>query len=204
MHRLYSLTNERTEQLGSHEKLWSSHQETMNLHTKYWWTFISIYLFLLFYFILTNGSPVRVLSCLCFVALMRHLVVRRCMLSWCLAESDCQRGPKVAACVACWFVLPVRLPYQFLPLLLLALSGGKVEKSETKGFEMIYVLLPWCNSSSCSWGHDVWSARSQKLNLGRSNNIFWGVNKHLLRLFIFWTWVQMIIGQIFRYQDGEH
>lgn len=177
-------------------------------HTKKLWIFIprtDEHLFLLFYFILTNGSPVRVLSCLCFAALMRHLVVKRCMLSWSLAESDCQRESKVAARVACWVVLPVRLPYQFLPLLLLALSGGKVEKSETKGFEMIYVLLPWCNSSSCSWGYDdVWSARSHKINLGRSNNIFGGVNKYLLSLFIFWTWVQMIIGQRFRYQDGEH
>lgn len=152
-------------------------------HTKKLFIFIpSIdeHLFLLIYFILANGSPVRVLLCLCFAALMRHLVVKCCMLSWCLAESDCQKGPKVAARVACWVVLPVRLPYQFLPLLLLALAGGKVEKSETKGFEMIYVLLPWCSScsscsSSCSWGYDdVWSARPQKINLGRSNKFFFG------------------------------
>lgn len=183
-------------------------------HTKKLWIFIPStdeHLFLLFYFILTNGSPVRVLSCLYIVALMRHLVVKRCMLSWCSAESDCQRGPRVAARVACWVVLPVRLPYQFLPLLLLALSGGKVEKSETKGFEMIYVLLPWCSSCSscsfsCSWGYDdVWSAWSQRINLGRSITFWVGVNNnHLLSLFIFWTWVEMIIGQRFRYQDGEH
>lgn len=33
-----------------------------------------------------------------------------------------------------WAVLPVRPPYQFPPPLLLALSGGKAEKSERKGF----------------------------------------------------------------------
>lgn len=42
---LYSLTNELTEQLGSHGKLWSSHQETTNLHTENRWTFISVVLF---------------------------------------------------------------------------------------------------------------------------------------------------------------
>lgn len=39
----------------------------------------------------------------------------------------------MAAGVAWWVVLPVRLPYQFPPPLLLALSGGKAEKSERRG-----------------------------------------------------------------------
>lgn len=42
--------------------------------------------------------------------------------------------------MACAVVLPLRLPYQFLPLRLLALSGRKAEKSERKGFEMMHCI----------------------------------------------------------------
>lgn len=43
--------------------------------------------------------------------------------------------------MAWWVVLPVRLPYQFPPPLLLALSGGKAEKSERRGFVIARMVV---------------------------------------------------------------
>lgn len=43
--------------------------------------------------------------------------------------------------MACRVGLPLRLPYQFLPLLLLALSGRKAEKSERKGFVIALMVV---------------------------------------------------------------
>lgn len=49
--------------------------------------------------------------------------------------------------MAWWVVLPVRLPYQFPPPLLLALSGGKAEKSERRGLvsarTVVRLVLTW-------------------------------------------------------------
>lgn len=49
--------------------------------------------------------------------------------------------------MAWWVVLPVGLPYQFPPPLLLALSGGKAEKSERRGLviarTVVRLVLTW-------------------------------------------------------------
>lgn len=47
----------------------------------------------------------------------------------------------MAAGAAWRVVLPVRLPYQFPPPLLLALSGGKAEKSERRGFAIARAVV---------------------------------------------------------------